>query len=78
MKPIIATPRQAAVLDALCELGQTDLVAYALRVKPRTVDEYVIRLMRQNKYPNRLTLVLAWDRERRSAGHRVIELGKIV
>lgn len=56
---------QARVLDALCDYGQTDLVARKLRISPRTVEGYVTRIMAASGYPNRLTLVLAWDRARR-------------
>jgi len=56
---------QARVLDALCEFGQTDLVARKLRLSPRTIEAYVTRIMAASGYPNRLTLVLAWDRARR-------------
>lgn len=66
MKQLKVTPRQAQVLDALCEFGQTDLVAYKLKLKPHTVEQHIYRLMQINGYPNRLTLVLAWDREKRN------------
>ncbi len=65
MKKINATPTQARVLDALCEFGQTDLVARKLRISPRTVEGYVSRAMASSGYPNRLMLVLAWDRMKR-------------
>ena len=65
MRKIKATPTQARVLDALCEFGQTDLVARKLRISPRTVEVYVSRILAASGYPNRLTLVLAWDRARR-------------
>lgn len=66
MKPIKATPRQAQVLDLLCELGETRLVAYRLKIKPRTVEVYINRVMEENGHPNRLTLALLWDRYRRT------------
>jgi hypothetical protein len=54
------------MLDALCELGETDLVARKLRMSPRTVGTYISRIMAANNYPNRLMLALARDRENRS------------
>ena len=60
MRKIKTTPTQARVLDALCEL-----VARKLRISPRTVEVYVSRILAASGYPNRLTLVLAWDRARR-------------
>jgi DNA-binding NarL/FixJ family response regulator len=65
-KPLKLTPREQAVLDAICELGQTDLVARKLDISPRTVEIYISRAMSTNKYPNRLMLALARDRELRS------------
>jgi len=65
VKPLILTARQAEVLDAICELGETDLVAYKLKIKKRTVDHHVRHMLKTNKYPNRLTLALARDRETR-------------
>lgn len=65
-KPLILTEAQARVLDALCELGETDLVARKLKLSPRTVGVYITRIMQVNKYPNRVTLALARDRENRA------------
>ena len=65
-KPLKLTPREQAVLDAICELGQTDLVARKLDISPRTVEIYISRAMAANKYPNRLMLALTRDRELRS------------
>lgn len=65
-KPLILTEAQARVLDALCELGETDLVARKLKLSPRTVGVYINRIMQVNKYPNRVTLALARDRENRA------------
>lgn len=65
-KPLTLTPREQRVLDAICELGQTDLVARKLGVSPRTVEVYISRAMAANRYPNRLMLALARDRELRS------------
>ncbi len=65
-KPLKLTPREQAVLDAICELGQTDLVARKLGLSPRTVEVYVSRIMAANGYPNRLMLALTRDRELRS------------
>jgi DNA-binding CsgD family transcriptional regulator len=65
-KPLKLTPREQAVLDAICELGQTDLVARKLDISPRTVEIYISRAMATNKYPNRLMLALTRDRELRS------------
>lgn len=65
-KPLKLTPREQAVLDAICELGQTDLVARKLDISPRTVEVYVSRIMAANGYPNRLMLALTRDRELRS------------
>lgn len=64
-KALILTKTQERVLDALCELGETDLVARKLSLSPRTVGIYVSRMLATNNYPNRLTLVLAWDRQKR-------------
>lgn len=57
---------EARVLDALCELGETDLVARKLRLSKRTVSIYINRIMAANKYPNRLMLALARERENRA------------
>ena len=57
---------EARVLDALCELGETDLVARKLRLSKRTVIIYINRIMAANKYPNRLMLALARERENRA------------
>jgi DNA-binding NarL/FixJ family response regulator len=65
-KPLILTKREAELLDALCELGETDLVARKLGLTQRTVGVYISRIISTNKYPNRLTLALARDRELRS------------
>ncbi len=65
MKPIKVTPRQRDVLNALCEFGQTDLVAYTLKLTTTGVEMHISRAMRANGYPNRLTLALAWDRQNR-------------
>ena len=64
-KKLILTPRQARVIDALCELGQTDLVARKLGISTRSVEHYIHQALKANKYPNRLMLALAWDREHR-------------
>jgi DNA-binding CsgD family transcriptional regulator len=66
-KALSLTPREQSILDALCELGQTDLVARKLGLSPRTVGIYISRAMAANKYPNRLMLALAWDRENRNS-----------
>ena len=66
MKKLNVTPSEAKLLDALCELGQTDLVARKTGLTERTVEVYLGRLIRKLKYPNRLTLALAWDRQTRS------------
>ncbi len=65
-KKLILTKRQAEVLDALCELGETDLVAHKLKLSQRSVATYIIRALAANKHPNRLTLALARDRELRN------------
>lgn len=65
MKPLIVTPRQAELLDALCELGETDLVARKMNITMVMVGRHIYRIMKANKYPNRLTLALAWDRQKR-------------
>jgi DNA-binding CsgD family transcriptional regulator len=65
-KKLILSPREEQILDAICELGQTDLVARKLGLSPRTVEIYISRAMSTNKYPNRLMLALARDRELRS------------
>ena len=66
-KPLKLTEAHARVLDALCELGETDLVARKLKLSQRTVGVYINRIMRTNQYPNRLMLALAWDRQKRKA-----------
>lgn len=66
MKPLSITFRESQVLDALCDLGQTELVADRLGISKRTVEAHIQRAMLENGLPNRLTLALAWDRERRS------------
>lgn len=65
-KPLNLTPREQKTLDTLCELGQTDLVARKLNISPRTVEAHIRHAMAANKYPNRLMLALARDRELRS------------
>ena len=65
-KKLILSPREEQILNAICELGQTDLVARKLDISPRTVEVYVSRIMAANGYPNRLMLALARDRELRS------------
>jgi DNA-binding NarL/FixJ family response regulator len=65
VKKLNVTPSEAKLLDALCELGQTDLVARKTGLTERTVGVYLARLIKKLGYPNRLTLALAWDRERR-------------
>jgi len=65
MSPLNVTPREAAVLDALCVFGQTGLAAQSLGIKERTVETYIYRMMKENGYANRITLLLAWDREQR-------------
>jgi len=67
MKPIRATSREAQVLDLLVELGDSRLIAHRLKIKPKTVTVYINRVMEMNGYPNRVTLALAWDRQRGSA-----------
>ena len=67
MKPLRLTPNQAAALDALCEFGQTDLAARRMHTDTKAIENYVRCAMRKNGYPNRLTLVLARDRENRAA-----------
>jgi DNA-binding CsgD family transcriptional regulator len=66
-KKLILSPREEQILNAICELGQTDLVARKLDISPRTVEIYISRAMSTNKYPNRLMLALARDRELRKA-----------
>ena len=65
-KPLKLSEHEARVLDALCELGETDLVARKLRLSPKTVGTYISRIMAANNYPNRLMLALARDRENRA------------
>lgn len=65
IKKLILTPSQGRVIDALCELGQTDLVARKLKISIRTVEAHVTAALKANRYPNRLMLVLARDRENR-------------
>lgn len=64
-KALTLTKSQARVLDALCELGETDLVARKLGLTEKTVTVYISTILRKNQYPNRLMLALAWDREKR-------------
>lgn len=66
MKKLNVTPSEAKLLNALCELGQTDLVARKTGWAERTVEAYLARLIKKLGYPNRLTLALAWDREHRN------------
>ena len=54
------------MLNALCELGQTDLVSTKLKITHKTVEAHIFNCMNKNGYPNRLTLALAWDRQQRS------------
>lgn len=67
MKPLVVTPREAEVLDFLCELGQTKLIAHRMKISTSTVEHYIYRAMTNNGHPNRLTLALAWDRQKRAA-----------
>jgi DNA-binding CsgD family transcriptional regulator len=64
-RALILTRREAEVLDAFCDLGETDLVARKLGVTERSIATYIARIMKKNMYPNRLMLVLAKDRENR-------------
>jgi hypothetical protein len=66
MKKLSVTLSEAKLLDALCELGETDLVAQKTGLTERTTEQYLGRLIRKLGYPNRLTLALAWDRQTRS------------
>jgi DNA-binding NarL/FixJ family response regulator len=66
VKKLNVTPSEAKLLDALCELGETDLVARRTGWTERTVEVYLARLIKKVGYPNRLTLALAWDREHRN------------
>ena len=66
VKPLKLTPGQAAALDALCEFGQTDLAARRLNTNVKAIENYLYKAMSVNGYPNRLTLVLARDRENRA------------
>ena len=65
MRPLKVTPRHAQVLDALCELGDTKLIAHKLKLAPKTVTVYINQAMEANGYPNRVTLALDWDRQHR-------------
>jgi DNA-binding NarL/FixJ family response regulator len=65
VRKLNVTPSEAKLLDALCELGETDLVARRTGWTERTVEVYLARLIKKVGYPNRLTLALAWDREHR-------------
>jgi DNA-binding NarL/FixJ family response regulator len=65
MKKLNVTPSEANLLDALCELGETDLVARKTGLTERTTEQYLGRLIKKLGYPNRLTLALAWDRQTR-------------
>jgi len=66
VKKLNVTPSEAKLLDALCELGQTDLVARKTGLSMRTVETYMTRLLNKLGYPNRITMALAWDRQARS------------
>ena len=66
MKKLNVSPSEAKLLDALCELGQTDLIARQTGLSMRTVETYMTRLLSKLGYPNRITLALAWDRQTRS------------
>jgi DNA-binding NarL/FixJ family response regulator len=66
MKKLNVTPSEAKLLDALCELGQTDLIARKTGLSARTVETYMTRLINKLGYPNRITMALAWDRQTRS------------
>ena len=65
MKKLLVTPSETKLLDALCEFGETDLVARKTGWTERTVETYLGRLVKKLGYPNRLTLALAWDRQTR-------------
>jgi hypothetical protein len=65
VKKLNVTPNEAKLLDALCELGQSDLVARKTGLSLRTVETYMSRLLNKLGYPNRITLALAWDRQTR-------------
>ena len=66
MKKLNVTLSEAELLNALCELGQTDLIARKTGLSIRTVETYLTRLLNKLGYPNRITLALAWDRQTRS------------
>jgi DNA-binding NarL/FixJ family response regulator len=65
VKKFNVTPNEAKLLNALCELGETDLVARKTGLTERTVEVYLGRLIKKLEYPNRLTLALDWDRMNR-------------
>jgi DNA-binding NarL/FixJ family response regulator len=66
VKKLNVTLSEAELLNALCELGQTDLIARKTGLSIRTVETYLTRLLNKLGYPNRITLALAWDRQTRS------------
>ena len=65
MRKIQATKRESEILDLLCDLGETDLIAYKLKISSRTIEAHILNLMKRNQYPNRLLLAVHWDRNRR-------------
>lgn len=65
MRKLQATNRESEILNLLCDLGETDLIAYKLKVSSRTVEAHILNLMKRNQYPNRLLLAVHWDRQRR-------------
>lgn len=67
MKTLDVTPRQAELLDLLVEFGDGPIIARKLGVTPDTVRHAIVRLLDKQGHPNRVTLAVAWDRQRRAA-----------
>ena len=67
VKPL--TARQYEVMEALCRLGCTKLVAAELDSPKQAVDDVIRRVMRVTGARTRLHAALAFDRERRVTFH---------
>lgn len=66
MRLIQATPRQAQVLDLLVEFGESSLIARKLGLSADTVQGYINKSLDENGHGNRVTLAVAWDRQKRA------------
>lgn len=65
--PWPVTPKQASVMDAICEFGSTKGAARKLGMPSATVDQYRLRVKNAMGARTVLAACIAWDRWRRGA-----------